>query len=264
MKKPRAAILLAAGINCDKETEYGFILAGGETKRIHINDLIEKKEDLSHYHILVIPGGFSFGDDISSGKVLANKIKCNLEDEIQKFINDKKLILGICNGFQVMVKLGLLPAINKDYKNQTASLVRNNSGKFEDRWVYLKPNQNSNCVFTKNINQLLYLPVRHGEGKFVVKDENILESLKNKNGIVLQYVDSKGRLGDYPVNPNGSIEHIAGICDESGLVFGLMPHPEGYISKTQHPQWTRKANSSIPNGLLIFKNAVEYARENLL
>jgi phosphoribosylformylglycinamidine synthase len=261
---PRVAVLLAAGINCDRETEYGFNLAGGEAKRIHINDLINKRENLSGYHVLVIPGGFSFGDDIASGKVLANKIKYKLGDQIQNFINDKKLILGICNGFQVMVKLGLLPAIDGDYKTQTVSLVHNNSGKFEDRWVYLKSNQNSNCVFTKNIDRLLYLPVRHGEGKFVVKGRDVLDSLKKNNKIVFQYVDANGQLGDYPINPNGSVEHIAGICDESGLIFGLMPHPEGYINKNQHPNWTRKINLAVPDGLLIFKNAIEYARENLL
>lgn len=264
MTKPKILILLAAGINCDKETEFAFNLAGGDAQRVHINDLITEKKDPSQYHILVLPGGFSFGDDIASGKVLANKLKYRLEDQIQKFIEDKKLILGICNGFQVMVKLGLLPGFNGDYKTQQATLTFNDSARFENRWVYLKLNKNSNCVFTKGIRGLIYLPVRHGEGKFIPKDEMVLEKLFKDGQIVVQYVDERGNFGPYPVNPNGSVDEIAGICDETGRVFGLMPHPEGYIRRTQHPRWTRQVLPLEGDGLAIFKNAVNYVQNELL
>lgn len=264
MTKPKALILLAAGINCDKETEFAFNLAGADARRVHINDLIAEKKDPSQYHILVLPGGFSFGDDIASGKVLANKLKYRLEDQIQKFIEDKKLILGICNGFQVMVKLGLLPGFNGDYKTQQATLTFNDSARFENRWVYLKLNKNSNCVFTKGIRGLIYLPVRHGEGKFIPKDEMVLEKLFKDGQIVVQYVDERGNFGPYPVNPNGSVDEIAGICDETGRVFGLMPHPEGYIRRTQHPRWTRQVLPLEGDGLAIFKNAVNYVQNELL
>jgi len=264
MLKPKVLILLAAGINCDKETEFAFNLAGADARRVHINDLIAGKESLSDYHILVLPGGFSFGDDIASGKVLANKLKYRFEDQIQKFIEDKKLILGICNGFQVMVKLGLLPGFDRDYRTQRTTLTFNDSGRFEDRWVYLKINKNSPCIFTQGIKELIYLPVRHGEGKFIPKDRVILERLFEQDHVVAQYVDERGNFGPYPVNPNGSVGEIAGICDETGRVFGLMPHPEGYIRRTQHPRWTRENLPEEGDGLAIFKNAVRYVQNELL
>ena len=263
MSKPRAIVLLAAGINCDKETEYAFEFAGAEAKRVHINDLITKRENLADYQILVIPGGFSFGDDIASGKVLANKLKYRLEEEVARFVEDKKLVLGICNGFQVMAKLGILPALDGNYQQQQVTLTFNDSSKFEDRWVYLKP-VDSKCVFTKGLEEkLTYLPVRHGEGKFVPANKEVLERLYRNGQIVFQYANREGNLADYPANPNGSVDGIAGICDERGLVFGLMPHPEGYITKTQHPRWTRESLPQEGDGIAIFKNAVNYARENL-
>lgn len=264
MKKPKAIVLLAAGINCDRETEYAFQLAGANAERVHTNDLISGVRDLCEFHILVIPGGFSFGDDIASGKVLANKLKYKLGEKIHQFIEQKKLVIGICNGFQVMVKLGLLPGFNGDYKTQLTTLTYNDSSRFEDRWVYLRINQNSNCVFSQGITDLLYLPVRHGEGKFIPQGNKVLKQVKQNNQIVFQYVDASGDFGDYPVNPNGSVGSIAGICDETGLLFGLMPHPEGYVTRTQHPRWTREDLPPEGQGLRIFRNAVNYARENLV
>ncbi len=261
-RNPKALILIAAGINCDKETAYAFEQVGAISERVHINDLILGFRSLKEYQILVLPGGFSFGDDIASGKVLANKLKYKLGKEIESFIEEQKLILGICNGFQVMVKLGLLPALNGEFHKQQVTLTFNDSGRFEDRWVYLKINRESPCIFTKGIDKHIYLPVRHAEGKFIPANEQILGLLNEKKQIVAQYVDEKGRFGAYPVNPNGSIGHIAGICDETGRIFGLMPHPEAYIRKTQHPRWTREELPEEGDGLDIFRNAVEYAKEN--
>jgi len=256
---PKVLILTGYGINCDYETQHAFNLVGAEARRVHINDIIDKIESLENYQILALPGGFSFGDDISSGKVLANKIKFNIFDQLQKFIEDGKLIIGICNGFQSMAKLGILPAFDGDYKKQTVTLTFNDSGKFEDRWVYLKANPKSKCIFTKNIN-VIYLPVRHGEGKFVTTQEN-LQRIKRNNHIVFQYVDDKGNLAKYPWNPNGSLNNIAGICDKTGRIFGLMPHPEAFLYKTNHPRWTREKLDEEGMGVKMFRNAVEFIKE---
>lgn len=253
---PKALVLTGYGINCDMEMQYAFRLAGAEAERVHLNDLINGIKKLSDYHVFALPGGFSFGDDIASGKVLANMLRYHLWDQIHQFIDDGKLIIGICNGFQVMVKMGLIPAFNHDYSTQVVTLTFNDSGRFEDRWVYLKGNNKSRCVFTKGIERI-YLPVRHGEGKFVVKNHEVLEGLR-KGHIVFQYVDKQGRLAGYPYNPNGSIDNIAGICDETGRVFGMMPHPEAFLHRTNHPAWTRLALPEEGAGVAIFRNAVEY------
>jgi len=258
--KPKALILTGYGINCDYETQHAFNLVGADAKRVHINDIIDKMENLEDYQILAFPGGFSFGDDISSGKVLANKMKFNMFDDLQKFIDDSKVIIGICNGFQSMVKLGILPAFERNYKKQTTTLTFNDSGRFEDRWVYLKVNPKSRCIFTKNID-MLYLPVRHGEGKFIAK-EIFLQKLNKNNQVTLWYIDEKGNLSGYPWNPNGSLENTAGICDETGRIFGLMPHPEAYLYMTNNPRWTREKLSEEGMGVKIFRNAVDFIKEN--
>lgn len=277
MKKVRILVLMGYGINCDYETGDGFSLAatvfpsgGMEIKKVHINDLIEGRENLADFQILVFPGGFSYGDDIASGKVLANKIKLNLGEEIQRFIKEGKLIMGICNGFQVMVKAGLLPGFGGDYQTQKTTLTFNDSGRFEDRWVYLRK-ENDKCVFTRGVERI-YLPVAHGEGKFFA-EEGVLKKLKDNNQIVFRYADEEGNPagGKFPGNPNGSLRDIAGICDPTGRIFGLMPHPERYLYFTNHPRWTREKERlkrrclPLPEygeGLGIFKNALQYAREN--
>jgi phosphoribosylformylglycinamidine synthase len=258
--KPKILILTGYGVNCDYETEHAFNLVGGDAKRVHMNDVIDKIENLEDYQIIAFPGGFSFGDDISSGKVLANKVKFNMFEDLQRFIDDGKLVMGICNGFQSLVKAGLLPAFEGNYKKQTVTLTFNDSGKFEDRWIYLKVNPKSRCVFVKNIDTL-YLPVRHGEGKFVA-DEILLQKLNKNNQIAFRYVDEKGNLAGYPWNPNGSSESIAGICDETGRVFGLMPHPEAHLYGTNHPRWTREKLAEEGMGVKVFRNAVEFIKEN--
>jgi phosphoribosylformylglycinamidine synthase len=259
MKKVRVLVLTGFGINCDYETEHAFRMVGAEAERVHLNDLIAEGEKLLTYQILALPGGFSFGDDIASGKVLANKFKFNLFKFLQKFIKAGHLIIGICNGFQVMVKLGLLPGFKKNYRQQRVTLTFNDSGKFENRWVYLKVNPNSPCVFTRGIEKI-YLPVRHGEGKFIPQDEAVLKKLHQQNQVVVRYVDKEGKLanGRYPDNPNGAIDDIAGICDVTGRIFGLMPHPEAYLFKTNHPRWTREKVPAEGMGVQIFRNAVQY------
>ncbi|MDY6863513.1 MAG: phosphoribosylformylglycinamidine synthase I [Thermodesulfobacteriota bacterium] len=263
-KRPHAVILTGFGINCDMETEFAFRLAGALTEKVHINDLISSKKNLEEFVILAFPGGFSFGDDISSGKVLANKIKYNLSAKIEDFIKKGGLIIGICNGFQALVKMGLLPGFKGKYWEQTFTLTFNDSGRFEDRWVHLKVNHLAPCIFTKNI-EFIDLPVRHGEGKFYTDMTGHMEELKKGEQIVMQYCNKNGNPSTgYPLNPNGSIEDIAGICDKSGRIFGLMPHPEAYLHPTNHPLWTRTDIKPEGMGLQIFHNAVNFAKKNLL
>jgi len=258
----KVLVLTGYGINCDIETKYAFDLAGALAERIHLADLLNGSVKFSDYHILALPGGFSFGDDIASGKVLANIIRYNLGDQLQEFIEDGKLIIGICNGFQAMVKMGLLPAFGGDYSRQDVTLTFNDSGRFENRWVHLNANTVSKCIFTRGIKNI-YLPVRHGEGKFVVKNPQVLERLKKNNHIVFRYVDIDGNPAGYPQDPNGSIDNIAAICDETGRVFGMMPHPEAFQHKTNHPAWTREELPEEGAGMAIFRNAVDYAKKNL-
>jgi len=259
--KPKVSILYGYGINCDNETQYGFELAGAEAEKVHVNQLISGERKLRDYQILAIPGGFSFGDDIGAGKVLATKIKYNLAAEFSEFIKKGKLIIGICNGFQVLVKLGILPGFNGNYDRQEVTLTFNDSSRFEDRWVCLKINQKSKCIWTRGIERL-YLPVRHGEGKFVSREEKIRERLISQNRIVAQYMDDKGNLAGYPWNPNGSELNIAGICDETGRIFGLMPHPEAFLFPQNHPRWTREKIQE-GEGLKIFKNAINFVKNKL-
>lgn len=259
----KTLIIRAAGTNCDLETEHAFQLAGSQTELVHVNQMVRKERDFNDYHILVIPGGFTYGDDIAAGKILANEMKYKLQEPITTFIQDGKLILGICNGFQVLVKTGLLPQNDRREMSQRVTLTFNDSGKFEDRWVYLKSVDNSPCIFTRGLKGLLYIPVAHAEGKFVPQDEGVKATLWRENQIVLQYVDHRGAFAGYPWNPNGSIDNIAGICDPTGRIFGLMPHPERHIHPTNHPRWTRGFESEEGEGLIIFRNAVEYVKENV-
>ncbi|MGB9677365.1 MAG: phosphoribosylformylglycinamidine synthase I, partial [Candidatus Ratteibacteria bacterium] len=230
--KPRVIILRVAGTNCDFETEWAFNLAGAFAERIHINQIIKKEKKLSDYQILVIPGGFSYGDNIGAGKVLANQIKLKLWEEIAKFIFEKKVILGICNGFQVLVKSGILP-FNSD---QLVTLEWNDSGRFEDRWVYLKV-EKSVSPFFEGLPDIIRMPVAHAEGKFFPKNIKILKEIEKNKQIVLRYSDKNGNLSDYPYNPNGSVENIAGICSKDGLIIGMMPHPERCILKYYYPDF---------------------------
>jgi len=251
MSKIRVLALRAPGTNCDMETVFAFEQAGAVVSRLHINQFVRGHEHLSDYQILVVPGGFTYGDDISAGRVLANEFKLGLGEEIERFIEDGKLILGICNGFQVLVKAGILSVDNGTIP---LTLTDNDSGRFECRWVYLAVNPKSPCVFTRGIDRM-YLPVAHAEGKAVAGDD-----VPDKN-IVLRYTDEYGNSGaGYPHNPNGSQADIAGMCDDTGHVFALMPHPERFIRSTQHPRWTRREIQEQGDGLRIFQNAVEWVK----
>lgn len=262
-RQAKAIVLFAPGINCDRETVTALELAGFRVDKVFLNDLAAQPKRLLNSHLLVFPGGFSYGDDLGSGKVLAARVRLYLLDSLLAFWQQGGLILGICNGFQVLVKIGLLPQLDGKIEPQ-ASLTYNAHAKFEDRWVHLKVNPASPNIFTKNIKSLLYLPVRHGEGRFVVRDEFVLQKIRKLQLAAVKYVDAFGLPAPYPANPNGSVDDIAGICDPSGRVFGLMPHPEVFIRATQHPRWTRHDLCRTQSGLNLFKNAIAYIRENLL
>lgn len=262
MDSPKALVLTGFGVNCDRELARGFELAGAKASIVHINDIISGVVKLEDFQALAFPGGFSYGDDIASGKVYGNKFKYNLEEQVQKFISDGKIIIGICNGFQSLVKIGLLPGLDGDYKKQTVTLTFNDSGRFEDRWVKLKANPASRCIFTKGID-LLDVPVRHGEGKFIPISDDVRNRLVSENLVAFQYCDKDGNVtADYPQNPNGSIDSIAGICDPTGRVFGMMPHPEAHLYSHNNPQWVRTGKAAGEGaGLQVFKNAVDYLKE---
>ena len=259
MTKAKAIVLRAAGINCDMETEYAFQLAGAEAQRVHVNRVLENKGLLDEFQILVIPGGFSYGDDVAAGKILANQIVHHLLEPVQNFIEQGKLVLGICNGFQVLVKAGILPGRISNEQQQEVTITYNDSAKYEDRWVYLAP-QTDRCVFIEPGRQI-YLPVAHGEGKVITRDDTALQELKTEGHVAFKYVDENGREGDYPINPNGSTDSVAGLTDTTGRVLGLMPHPERFIRPTQHPRWSRLENVNA-DGMTIFRNAVKYVQEN--
>ena len=260
MTIPKVLILRTAGTNCDYETRYAFEKAGAKVDAVHINILLANKKLLEDYQILALPGGFTYGDDVSAGKILANQIKYNLEEDIKTFIHEKKLILGICNGFQALTKAGLLPAIHKQH--QEATLTFNDSNKFEDRWVYLKICSNKSIFVKDGEISKIYLPVAHGEGKFVTQDESILNKITMNHQIVFKYVNEQGEETGYPWNPNGAVRNIAGICDPTGQILGMMPHPERHAEPTQHPRWTRNGLREFGDGFLIFRNAVDYVKSN--
>lgn len=258
MVKARAIVLNGHGINCPYETAYAINTSGGEATIVHVEELITSPKILEEYNLLILPGGFSFGDNLGSARVLANRLRYRVGDALREFISSGKLVMGICNGFQALVKMGLLPV--PDFK-QRVTLTYNSSGKFEDRWIRLAINRKSPCVFTKGI-EFLDLPVRHSEGRFVPSGKEVVEEMLCKNLIVCQYIGPGGSVNTYPYNPNGSVGGVAGICDESGRIFGLMPHPEAYNHFTNHPFWTRNGGKE-GEGLKIFKNAVEYIELHL-
>jgi len=251
--KCKALVLTGYGINCENESKYVIEKSGGSADIVHINRVIDNPKMLEDYNFLFLPGGFSFGDDLGSGKVFSNKLKFRLKDQLAEFIEGEKLVLGVCNGFQALVKMGLLP--KPDFE-QRVTLIGNDSGHFEDRWIFLKINKKSPCIFTSGMDYT-FLPIRHGEGKFIVKDKATMDELEQNNQIVMQYVDEKGEPAGYPANPNGSMNNIAGICDKTGYVFGLMPHPEAFNSVENCPYWTLGTIKEA-HGLKVFRNAVSY------
>jgi phosphoribosylformylglycinamidine synthase len=263
--KPRTLILRTAGTNCDKETAHAFELAGAEVEYLHINRLLTEPAVMGRFQLLAVPGGFSYGDDIAAGKILANQINHHLLDTFRAFIAEGKPIIGICNGFQVLVKTDLLPGDVAGRSGQAATLANNDCGRFIDRWVNLAPRPGK-CIWTQNLPDLFQLPIAHGEGKFVPADESVRRALWQNGQVALVYAKPDGSPagGLAPHNPNGSVDDIAGVCDATGLVFGLMPHPERYVSPFQHFSWTRQLPPpTVGQGLAIFRNAVEHARQGV-
>lgn len=260
MATPRALILRAPGTNCDIETAYAFEAAGGSSERVHIGRVLEDADSLKDFQILCIPGGFSYGDDVAAGRILGNQIRHHLADRLQQFRDDGKLILGICNGFQVLIKSGMLL---DETDGPAATLTWNDSGHFEDRWVKLGVSGELS-VFTRSIEEM-YLPVAHAEGKFVARDAETLAVLDAAGQLPLRYLgeveggtDLGNGLVSFPANPNGSDLNAAAACDSTGRVLGLMPHPERFIDPTQHPRWTRGEAAPVGDGLQMFINAVSY------
>ncbi len=261
--KVKVLILRTAGTNCNEETAHAFEHFGAKVEQVHIHRLVNRECFLKDYHILAVPGGFTYGDDIASGRILANELRLNLAEDIRQFIKDGKLMIGICNGFQVLVKAGILPGPVQNRAHQDVTLTLNDSAKFEARWVCLKPGGKSPWV--KGLSTVIHLPIAHGEGKFVPGDTKVLKRLGANDQVVFRYCDSDGNTGAYPINPNGSADDVAGICDSTGQVLGLMPHPERYFYFTQFPAWTRQKKESIyGQGAKIFENGIDYVRERLL
>jgi len=260
----RTILITTAGTNCDHELARAFQLAGSNVETVHINRLVQNPGILRNFQIMGIPGGFSYGDDIASGKIFANILVDHLREPLGQWMKDGKLIIGICNGFQVLVKAGLLPGnqhTDGAPSQITATLTHNHNGRFEDRWVKLKT-YSRRCKWIMPGLELS-LPVAHGEGRFVVSQPSVLESLRQSDQIVLRYVDSAGQpTQQFPANPNGSLDAIAGVCDPTGCVLGLMPHPERFISPYHHPYWTRFDEPPVPHGRIFFESAVAWIRQN--
>lgn len=256
---PKVLVLKTDGINCDQELSNAFQIAGGRPKAIHVNELRNKEDSLTSYQILAIPGGFSYGDDVRSGKILALELNSYLGDQINDFIQQKKgLVLGICNGFQVLTRTGLLPFGTMGEMN--AILAYNDSGKFECRQINLKIETKNAWVCSEGLKGPISLQVAHGEGKFFATPEN-LKKVEDDKLVVFRYVNPSGKpTQEYPANPNGSLNAIAGICDPTGRILGLMPHPERFVRKTQHPNW-RRIPDLEPQGLQIFDNMINYAKQ---
>jgi phosphoribosylformylglycinamidine synthase I len=289
--KPVVLIITGDGLNCERETAWAFRLAGADCDLVHIGDILSRVRRLADYEALAFIGGFSNGDHLGAGTVQATRFRHSLREDLQRFIAQGGPIIGICNGFQTLVKMGILPGdlpriqpearpgiqsgmrpgvppgtrADADGWTRNATIMANDSGRFEDRWVHLIVNPDSPCIWTRGLKRL-FLPVRHGEGKFIMAEQGKLDLLESNNQVAARYATAQGvPTQDYPENPNGSQRAIAAVCDPTGLIFGLMPHPEGFISPYNHPSWTRDAALGRPlppegEGLAVFRNAVDYLR----
>jgi len=275
MSEIRAIVITGNGTNCETEAAHACRLAGFDNARIaHIAEILSGEVRLDDYHFLNLTGGFLDGDDLGSAKAQANRLKHatvegtgeRLVEQFTRFIDNGKLILGVCNGFQLMVKMGMLPGFDNKYLEQTVTLTHNDCGRFQDRWCYLKNDPDSPCIFTKGIEKGIYLPVRHGEGKFLADTPETLERIESGHLAVFKYSDHDydSPVMEFPLNPNGSINAIAGLCDPTGRLMGLMPHPEAFVHYTQHPRWTRENLPEDGDGLIIYRNAAEYVRRYLM
>jgi phosphoribosylformylglycinamidine synthase len=265
---PPILILHATGANRDRDVAWACEWAGGAPEIVHINRLVAGDRNLLDYRMLVLPGGFSYGDDLGAGKLWAVALRHRLAADLAEFVAAGRPVLGICNGFQALVKSGLLPGLDQDgapalsgapSAEQSVTLTRNDSNRFECRWVYLSPQANSPCIFTRNLNEPIYCPVAHGEGKFVARDADLLNDIEAQGLVVLRYTGAAGQPVGYPGNPNGSQANIAGICNPQGNILGLMPHPENHLLPQHHPHYRRGQQGF--SGLPLFQNGVKYASE---
>lgn len=264
MSQPRVLILRTAGTNCDQETVHAWELAGAAPERVHVRELIETPARLDDFAILTIPGGFSYGDDIAAGKILAVQLVHHLAEPLRRFVDRGRLVLGICNGFQVLVKAGLLPGFATDDQapaarrmEQSVTLANNDSARFEARWIHLKSSGRPNAFLPDE--RIMTMPVAHGEGRLVTAGDDVRARLRSGGHIALTYCDAAGRPGPYPVNPNGSEDEIAGLVDATGRVLGLMPHPERHVYPQQHPEWASRRTDAA-DGRVFFETAVRTAR----
>ncbi len=275
MTQTRAIVITGNGTNCEMEAAHACRLGGFDVAVIaHISEILSGEISLDDFHFLNLTGGFLDGDDLGSAKAQANRLIHGvvsgsgekLVDQFTRFIGAGKLILGVCNGFQLMVKMGMLPGFDGDYLRQSVTLTHNDCGRFQDRWTYLKVNPASPSVFTAGIEKGIYLPVRHGEGKFLTDTPATLARIEEGHLAVLRYSDATyGETAlEFPANPNGSVNGIAALCDPSGRIMGLMPHPEAFVNYTQHPRWTREELPVDGDGLILYKNAAQYVRNNLI
>lgn len=256
----RTCVITGFGINADEELRLAFQLAGSEAVRVHVSDLIADPGLLAGFHILAFPGGFSYGDHLGSGKVFAALCRRTLRPALEAHAGRGRLIIGICNGFQVLVKMGILPNRAGAWERET-SLIHNESGKFEDRWVRVSFQGSGPCVWTRGLADI-DMPVRHGEGRFITASGEVLADLERRGLVALRYVSRDGGRCSYPENPNGSVADIAGISDPSGRILGLMPHPEAFSFAENHPDRDRQGGSEGA-GLALFRRGVEFAREHL-
>ena len=267
MPVPSVLLLRTAGTNCDGETTFAFEMAGAKVQPVHVRALRQSPQMLQEYAIVVLPGGFSYGDDLGSGTILANEIVQFLIDPFRRFVESGGLMIGICNGFQALLKTGLLPGLSYAPKSAdelpAATLTFNDSQKFEDRWVHLKIERSQSPFLEGDAGRTITIPVAHGEGKFVVRDEATLQRLESASQVAFRYVNPTGDGAPaYPNNPNGAQNHIAGITDETGRVLGLMPHPERHVLGWQHPRWTREGLKREGDGMFLFRNAVRHATKS--
>ena len=258
--KPKICILRSDGTNCDYELFYAFEKAGGISEMVHVNQLRNRKKTLASFDILALPGGFSYGDDVASGKILAVELISFFKKELQTFVDKGGIVLGVCNGFQTLIRTGLLP-FNK-LGTMQVTLTNNDSGHFECRFVKIKPEKSKAKMFS-SLTNIMDVAVNHGEGK-IYTDPKTLKKMEDEKLIIFRYVDDNGKpTQDYPQNPNGSMNAIAGLCDPTGRIIGLMPHPEKFIEITQHPNW-RKNKFRKPHGLPFFESIISFAKMNKL
>lgn len=264
--QPPVLIITGYGLNCEAESSFAWEKAGAKPHLMHIRDLMDKPDRLHGFGALMFIGGFSFGDHMTSGHVFAHLLRHHLQEELGEFIREGGLILGVCNGFQIMTKLGLVPGLDDNYFKPAVSLMQNDCGVFQNFWIRLRFESQSPCIFTRGLEPM-DLPIRHGEGKIIPRNRETLESIEKSGGVACRYIDpdTGEPAAKFPHNPNGSVHAIAGLCDPTGRVFGLMPHPEAFLFPEQHPQWEfrNRSHPAPPHGagLKIFENAVRFMQQ---